>query len=106
MLKFPFQQEGQSSAALQESKLCIFCCTCLLLSLWRMSGTGKSSIAGLGFAEVFKSNLKVLFIAMKENKGLAEAKQALCLRAGMESGMAARGGLLAFFFFLNKFHQL
>lgn len=63
------QQGGQSSAAPQESKLPSFCCTCLLLPLWRMSGAGKSSIAGLGFAEVFKSNLKVVFIAMEENKG-------------------------------------
>lgn len=27
-------------------------CTCLLLSLRRMSGAGKRSIAGLGFTEV------------------------------------------------------
>lgn len=53
LLTFPFQQEGQSSAAPQERKLCIFCCTCLLLSVRGMSGAGKSSIAGLGFAEVF-----------------------------------------------------
>lgn len=61
LLKFPVQQESQSSAAPLESKLSIFCCTCLALSLWRVSGAGRSSMAGLGFAEVFKINLKVLF---------------------------------------------
>lgn len=69
LLGFPFHQESQSSVAPQANKLCVFCCICFLLSLGRASGAGKSSIAGLGFARVLKSHLKVLFIGMKENKG-------------------------------------
>lgn len=94
MLKFPFHQESQSSATLQESKLCVFYCTCFLLFLWRASGARKSNIASLGFSRVFKSNLKAFFIAMKENKGWAEAKWPLCSRGGMDSGMAAWCGVV------------